>query len=133
MKDILSLLESTAGKVITIITLLSILGGGAWSFFNWQASLVREEQLELQLADIATKTEVAIEMNNLAIELLSVAIMRYEDELMGLQFLVESGEATAMERVKHQNAISRLSNLRDRLSRLEDAAAELQRVGTKEE
>ena len=127
MQDSLTFLSSTAGKITTIITLLTVLGGGALSFFNWQASLVREAQLEEQLKDIATKTEVAIEMNDLAIELISVAIMRYEDELMSLQFLVESGEATPMERVKYQNTLNRLSTLKEKLGRLEDTAQELQR------
>ena len=131
MKDILSLLDSTAGKVITIITLLSILGGGAWSFFSWQSSLVHIDQLEQELADIATKTEVAILMNDQAIELVSVTIMGYEDDLVELQFLVESGDASPMDRVKHQNTINRLAALREKLSRLEDAAVELQRTGNR--
>jgi len=127
MNKAFDFLASTAGKVTTIITLLSLLAGGAFSFFSWQASLVREDQLQEQLKDIATKTEVAIEMNDLAIELISVAIMRYEDELMSLQFLVESGEATPMERVKHQNTLNRLNTLKEKLGRLEDAAQDLQR------
>lgn len=124
-------IESTTGKIVAILTLLSILGGGAWSFFSWQASLVHKEQLEQQLMNIATKTEVAIEMNDLAIELVSVTIMGYEDDLVELSFLVESGEATPMDRVKHQNYMNRLSTLRDKLSRLEDVAVELQREGTR--
>ncbi len=124
----LDFLSSTAGKVTTIITLLAMLASGVFSFFNWQASLVREADLQAQLQDIATKTEVAIEMNDLAIELISVSIMRYEDELVGLQFLVESGEATPMERVKHQNTLNRLSTLKEKLGRLEDTAADLQRT-----
>ena len=127
----LDFLSSTAGKITTIITLLVMLGSGAFSFFNWQASLVREADLRAQLQDIATKTEVAIEMNDLAIELISVSIMRYEDELVGLQFLVESGEASPMERVKHQNTLNRLNTLKDKLGRLEDTAAELQRTANK--
>jgi hypothetical protein len=139
-QDILSKLDSTSGKVITVITLLSLLGGMAWSFFGWQASLVKQEDLEkevaaleLQLADIATKTEVAILLNDQAIELISVSIMRYEDELVGLQFLVESGEATPMDRVKYQNTLNRLNSLKDKLGRLEDTAAELQRTANKED
>ncbi len=124
----LDFLSSTAGKVTTIITLLAMLASGVFSFFNWQASLVREADLQAQLQDIATKTEVAIEMNDLAIELISVSIMRYEDELVGLQFLVESGEATPMERVKHQNTLNRLSTLKEKLGRLEDTGADLQRT-----
>lgn len=123
----LDFLSSTAGKVTTIITLLVMLGSGAFSFFSWQASLVRVEQLETELADIATKTEMSMKLNDLAIELVSVTIMGYEDELVELQFLVESGEATPMDRVKHQNILNRLTAMREKLSRLEDTAAELQR------
>jgi hypothetical protein len=128
----LDFLSSTAGKVTTIITLLVMLASGAFSFFNWQASLVREADLQVQLQDIATRTEVAMKMNDLAIELVTVTIMSYEDELVELSFLVESGEATPMDRVKHQNTINRLEDLRKKLGRLEDTAAELQRVGTRD-
>lgn len=123
----LDFLSSTAGKVTTIITLLVMLGSGAFSFFSWQASLVRVDQLETELSDIATKTEMSMKLNDLAIELVSVTIMGYEDELVELQFLVESGEATPMDRVKHQNILNRLTAMREKLSRLEDTAAELQR------
>ena len=128
MNKAFDFLASTAGKVTTIITLLSLLAGGAFSFFSWQASLVREDQLKIELADIATKTEVAMQMNDLAIELVSVTIMGYEDALVELQFLVESEQATPMDRVKYQNTLNRLDGLRKKLDRLEDAAAELQRI-----
>lgn len=130
-KKTLDFLSSTAGKVTTIATLLIMLGSGAYSFFSWQTSLVHIDQLEEELADIATKTEVAILMNDQAIELVSVTIMGYEDDLVELQFLVESGDATPMDRVKHQNTMNRLNSLREKLSRLEDQALELQRTANK--
>ena len=131
MNKAFEFLATTAGRIVTILTLLSLLVGFGFSFVNWQTSLVSKTELELQLRDIATKTEVAIEMNDLAIELVSVTIMGYEDELVELSFLVESGEATPMDRVKHQNTISRLNDLRTKLGRLEDTAVELQRADSR--
>lgn len=120
--DVLKILESTAGKAAALIGSMAVILGMLWGFFQWDASLARKNELDI----LATRVEVAQQMNDLAIEIVTVTIMGYEDDLVELTFLVESGEATPMDRVKHQNTINRLTDLREKLSRLEDAAIKLQ-------
>jgi len=120
--SVLSVLDSTLGKVVSIIGAVVFLLGGIWGFFQWDSSLARKNELDI----LATRVEVAQQMNDLAIEIVTVTIMGYEDDLVELTFLVESGEATPMDRVKHQNTMNRLNDLREKLSRLEDAAIKLQ-------
>ena len=124
MDKILALLETTAGKMAALIGALGIILGSLWGFFQWEQDIARKDEL----TNLATRVEVAQQMNDLAIEIVSVTIMGYEDDLVELTFLVESGEATPMDRVKHQNTINRLNALREKLGRLEDAAIELQKT-----
>jgi hypothetical protein len=124
MDKILGFLETTAGKVAALIGALSLILGSIYTVFQWEQDLARKDEL----ASLATRVEVARQMNDLAIEIVSVTIMGYEDDLVELTFLVESGEATPMDRVKHQNTINRLNALREKLGRLEDAAIELQKT-----
>jgi len=120
--SILNALDSTLGKVVSVLGAVIFLLGGIWGFFQWDASLARKAEI----SSLATRVEVAQQMNDLAIEIVTVTIMGYEDDLVELTFLVESGEATPMDRVKHQNTVNRLNDLRSKLSRLEDAAIKLQ-------
>ena len=124
MDKILGFLETTAGKVAALIGALSLILGSIYTVFQWEQDLARKDEL----ASLATRVEVARQMNDLAIEIVSVTIMGYEDDLVELTFLVESGEATPMDRVKHQNTINRLNALREKLGRLEVAAIELQKT-----
>lgn len=123
-------LDSTASRIITIVTLLTLIGGGIWSFFDWKANLVYKSPYNAEIAKLATKVDVSIKLNDLEIEIVNVTIMGYEDQLVELQFLIESGEATAMDKVKHQNILNRLASLKDQLGRLEDQAVELQRAAS---
>lgn len=122
MEKVLNFLETTAGKMAALIGALAVILGSLWGFFQWEQNIARKEEL----AALATRVEVAQQMNDLAIEIVSVTIMGYEDDLVELTFLVESGDATPMDRVKHQNTINRLNALREKLGRLEDAAIKLQ-------
>ena len=122
MEKLLSILETTAGKMAALIGALAVILGALWGFFQWEQDIARKEEL----AALATRVEVSQQLNDLAIEIVTVTIMGYEDDLVELTFLVESGEATPMDRVKHQNTINRLNSLREKLGRLEDAAIKLQ-------
>ena len=122
MDKLFALLETTAGKTAALIGALAVILGTLWGFFQWEQNIARKEEL----ATLATRVEVAQQMNDLAIEIVTVTIMGYEDDLVELTFLVESGDATPMDRVKHQNTINRLNALREKLGRLEDAAIKLQ-------
>jgi uncharacterized membrane protein len=124
MDKVLAFLETTAGKMAALIGALSLILGSIYTVFQWEQDLARKDEL----TSLATRVEVAQQMNDLAIEIVSVTIMGYEDDLVELSFLVESGEATPMDRVKHQNTINRLNALREKLGRLEDAAIELQKT-----
>lgn len=124
MDKVLAFLETTAGKMAALIGALSLILGSIYTVFQWEQDLARKDEL----TSLATRVEVAQQMNDLAIEIVSVTIMGYEDDLVELTFLVESGEATPMDRVKHQNTINRLNSLREKLGRLEDAAIELQKT-----
>ena len=124
MDKLLAFLETTAGKMAALIGALAVILGSLWGFFQWEQDIARKDELTA----LATRVEVAQQMNDLAIEIVSVTIMGYEDDLVELTFLVESGEATPMDRVKHQNTINRLNALREKLGRLEDAAIELQKT-----
>jgi uncharacterized membrane protein len=124
MDKALAFLETTAGKMAALIGALSLILGSIYTVFQWEQDLARKDEL----TSLATRVEVAQQMNDLAIEIVSVTIMGYEDDLVELTFLVESGEATPMDRVKHQNTINRLNSLREKLGRLEDAAIELQKT-----
>ena len=120
--SILESLDSTTGKIAGTIGAVIFILGSIWGFFQWEQNIARKDELNL----LATIVEVAQQMNDLAIEIVSVTIMGYEDDLVELTFLVESGEATPMDRVKHQNTMNRLNTLRDKLRRLEDSAIKLQ-------
>lgn len=124
MEKALAFLESTTGKIAALIGAVVFILGSIYGFFQWEQNIARKDEL----TTLATRVEVARQMNDLAIEIVSVTIMGYEDDLVELTFLVESGEATPMDRVKHQNTISRLNSLREKLGRLEDAAIELQQT-----
>jgi hypothetical protein len=129
MEKLLTFLESTAGKMAALIGALAVILGSLWGFFQWEQDIARKDELTA----LATRVEVSQQLNDLAIEIVSVTIMGYEDDLVELTFLVESGEATPMDRVKHQNTINRLNSLREKLGRLEDAAIELQQTSGKVE
>ncbi len=124
MEKLLAALDTTLGKMAALLGALAVILGSLWGFFQWEQDIARKEEL----ANLATRVEVARQLNDLAIEIVSVTIMGYEDDLVELTFLVESGEATPMDRVKHQNTINRLNDLREKLGRLEDAAIELQQT-----
>lgn len=124
MDKILAVMETTAGKMAALIGALSLILGSIYAVFQWEQSIARKEELDA----LATRVEVSRQLNDLAIEIVSVTIMGYEDDLVELTFLVESGDATPMDRVKHQNTINRLNSLREKLGRLEDAAIELQQT-----
>ncbi len=78
------------------------------------------------LDTLATKVEVKQSEINSSIELVTVTMMGYEDELMGYDFLIETDSATPADRVSKSNVERRIQSLRDKLDRLETRSAELQ-------
>lgn len=68
-----------------------------------------------QFADQAT---VENQMTELNIQIVTLAISRYEDEIMGYNFLIETDGDTPLDRVNKSNAESRLADLKSQLSEL---------------
>ena len=78
------------------------------------------------LDTLATKVEVQQSEINSSIELVTVTMMGYEDELMGYEFLIETEQASPADRVARTNVIRRISDLKSKLDRLESRSIELQ-------
>lgn len=82
------------------------------------------------LDTLATKVEVKQSEINSSIELVSVTMMGYEDELIGYDFLIETEQATPADRVAKANVERRIQGLKDKLDRLETRSTELQDIQT---
>jgi len=80
------------------------------------------------LDTLATKVEVKQSEINSSIELVTVTMMGYEDELIGYDFLVETDQATPADRVAKSNVERRIQGLKEKLDRLETRSIELQDV-----
>ena len=82
------------------------------------------------LDTLATKVEVQQAEINSSIELVTVTMMGYEDELISYDFLIETEQATPADRVAKANVERRIQGLKDKLDRLETRSAELQNIQT---
>ena len=82
------------------------------------------------LDTLATKVEVKQSEINSSIELVTVTMMGYEDELIGYDFLIETEQASPADRVAKSNVERRIEGLKDKLNRLETRSAELQDIRT---
>jgi len=78
------------------------------------------------LDTLATKVEVKQSEINSSIELVTVTMMGYEDELMGYEFLIETEQASPADRVARTNVIRRITDLKNKLDKLESRSTELQ-------
>lgn len=78
------------------------------------------------LDTLATKVEVQQSEINSSIELVTVTMMGYEDELMGYEFLVETDQASPADRVARTNVIRRIADLKTKLNNLESRSIDLQ-------
>lgn len=78
------------------------------------------------LDTLATKVEVQQSEINSSIELVTVTMMGYEDELIGYDFLIETDQASAADRVAKANVERRIQSLKDKLDKLELRSMNLQ-------
>lgn len=78
------------------------------------------------LDTLATKVEVQQSEINSSIELVTVTMMGYEDELIGYDFLIETEQATPADRVAKANVERRIQGLKDKLDKLELRSLNLQ-------
>ena len=82
------------------------------------------------LGTLATKVEVQQSEINSSIELVSVTMMGYEDELVGYDFLIETDQATPADRVAKAQVERRTIDLKTKLNRLETRSAKLLNIQT---
>lgn len=68
--------------------------------------------------EFATKVDVSTQIRNVQSEILEVAIMGYEDELIGFDFLIETDAATPADRVAKANVERRITDLKVKLNAL---------------
>jgi len=104
-----------------IISIIIALSGAAYKTYTVTTGY---------LDTLATKVEVKQSEINSSIELVTVTMMGYEDELIGYDFLIETEQATPADRVAKANVERRISGLKDKLNRLETRSAELQDIRT---
>ena len=78
------------------------------------------------LDTLATKVEVQQSEINSSIELVTVTMMGYEDELIGYDFLIETEAASPADRVAKANVERRIQGLKDKLDKLELRSLNLQ-------
>jgi len=78
------------------------------------------------LDTLATKVEVQQSEINSSIELVTVIMMGYEDELIGYDFLIETDQATPADRVAKANVERRIQSLKEKLDKLELRSINLQ-------
>lgn len=96
------------GGILTIITTLSTGGYGVYS------------KSSAYFENFATRVYVKEQITDLSLEVLGVAIMRYEDDLMVIDFLIASGKDDAMDRATKENIERRLQDLKNKRVRLEN-------------
>lgn len=106
-------------KLAIILGIIVTLSGGAYSTYG-----VVHDFLDT----LATKVEVKQLEINSSIELVTVTMMGYEDELVGYDFLIETDQATPADRAAYKQVERRIASLKDKLDRLETRSAKLQGV-----
>jgi hypothetical protein len=104
-------------KLAVIIPLVLTVFAAIWSSYT---------TVTHYLDTLATKVEVEQSEINSSIELVTVTVMGYEDELIGYDFLIETDQATPSVRVAKANVERRIADLKEKLDRLESRSMELQ-------
>lgn len=103
-------------KLAVIVPLVLAVLGAGWSAYTTVTGY---------LDTLATKVEVEQSEINSSIELVTVTMMSYEDELMGYDFLIETDQATPADRVAKANVKRRINDLKNKLDKLESRSIEL--------
>lgn len=103
-------------KLAVIVPLVLAILGAGWATYGTVTGY---------LDTLATKVEVEQSEINSSIELVTVTMMGYEDELMGYDFLVETDQASPADRVAKANVERRIQDLKGKLDKLESRSIEL--------
>jgi len=104
-------------KLAIIIPLTIAILGAGWKTYSTVTGY---------LHTLATKVEVQQSEINSSIELVTVTMMGYEDELIGYDFLIETDQASPADRVAKSNVERRIQSLKDKLDKLELRSMNLQ-------
>lgn len=104
-------------KLAVIVPLVLAILGAGWKTYTTVTGY---------LDTLATKVEVQQSETNSSIELVTVTMMGYEDELMSYDFLIETDQASPADRVAKANVERRILDLKNRLDKLESRSIELQ-------
>ena len=108
-------------KLAIILGIIVTLSGAVYSTYGVVSTF---------LDTLATKVEVKQSEINSSIELVTVTMMGYEDELVGYDFLIETDQATPADRAAYKQVERRIAGLKDKLDRLETRSADLQGLQT---
>ena len=93
-------------KLAVIVPLVLAILGSSWAGYK---------ELTGYLDTLATKVEVQQSEINSSIELVTVTMMGYEDELIGYDFLIETEQASPADRVAKANVERRIKDLKNKL------------------
>lgn len=93
-----------------IITIIIALSGAGYSVYSKSSNYFNK---------FASKVYVKEQITELSLDVVGVAIMRYEDELMGIEFLIETDTAKPMDKVTKKNIERRLKDLKEKRIMLE--------------
>jgi len=99
-------------KTVTgILAIISALGTGGYQLYSTGTEI---------LDNYATKEDVFDARRGMSLEVMDVAIMTYEDDLMILDFKIEDGVATNTDKADKRNIERRLKDLKQKRSILEN-------------
>jgi len=101
--------ENPITSIISVLTIVSMIVGAAASLYT-----VYEK-----LDDFVTEGELERKSDTISVEILNVAIMRYEDDLMSLEIKIQIGTATDYDKAKKTNIDRRLAELKAKKLALE--------------
>jgi len=101
--------ENPLATIVAVLTIITMLGGGAYGFFQKLDSFVTEIELEKK-------------SDSISIEIINVAIMRYEDDYMRLNIKIELNTADEYDRAQKTNIERRLLELKAKKLALETKA-----------
>ncbi len=94
--------ENPITTFLTVLSIISILGGGVATMYT----------IFEKLDSFVTEAELEEKSDSISIEILTVAIMRYEDDLMRLEIKIQTNTANDFDRAQKINIDRRLLELK---------------------
>lgn len=101
--------ENPLATIATVLTIVVTLAGSAYGVFQKMDEFVTEVELEMRA-------------DTISVEILNVAIMRYEDDLMRLEIKTELNTTDEYDRAEMVNINRRLLELKTKKLALETKA-----------